>query len=175
MAILVTGGAGYIGSHTVMALLEKGKDVVVVDNLVKGHRDAVKGGKFYCGDLRDEEFLESVFKENQIEDVIHFAAYSLVGESMKDPIGYYNNNVRGTITLLNCMKKYRVKNIVFSSTAAVYGEPKNIPILEDDDTIPTNPYGESKLAIEKLLKWASNAGDINYIAQIGRASYRERV
>ena len=144
MAILVTGGAGYIGSHTIMALLERNEDVVVIDNLVKGHKTAVKGGKFYCGDLRDEDFLENVFKENDIEAVIHFAAYSLVGESVKDPIAYYNNNVRGTITLLYYMKKYNVKNIVFSSTAAVYGEPENIPILEEDDTIPTNTYGESK-------------------------------
>ncbi len=164
MAVLVTGGAGYIGSHTVMALLEKGKDVIIVDNLVKGHEFAIKGNKFYCGDLRDGEFLDKVFKENEIEEIVHFAAYSLVGESMKDPIGYFNNNVGGTISLLNCMKKHGVKNIVFSSTAAVYGEPRNIPILEDDDTTPTNPYGESKLAIEKLLKWASDAGDINYIA-----------
>lgn len=164
MAILVTGGAGYIGSHTIMALLERKEDIIVIDNLVKGHKTAVKGGKFYFGDLRDEDFLENVFKENDIEAVIHFAAYSLVGESVNDPIAYYNNNVRGTITLLYYMKKHNVKNIVFSSTAAVYGEPKNIPILEEDDTIPTNPYGESKLAIEKLLKWASHVGDINYIA-----------
>jgi UDP-glucose 4-epimerase len=164
MAILVTGGAGYIGSHTVMELLENRAEVVVVDNLVKGHKNAIKGGKFYCGDIRDEDFLDRVFKENEIEAVIHFAAYSLVGESMKDPIGYYNNNVRGSITLLHFMKKYGVKNIVFSSTAAVYGEAKNIPITEDDDTCPENPYGESKLAIEKLLKWASDSLDINYIA-----------
>ncbi len=164
MAILVTGGAGYIGSHTLMALMERNEEVIVVDNLVKGHRSAVKGGTFYCGDLRDEDFLEKVFKENKIEAVIHFAAYSLVGESVNEPIDYYNNNVRGTITLLHFMKKYGVKNIVFSSTAAVYGEPRNIPILEDDNTVPTNPYGESKLAVEKLLRWASQAGDINYIA-----------
>lgn len=164
MAILVTGGAGYIGSHAVLRLLEDNEDVVVVDNLVKGHKNAVVGGKFYTGDIKDELFLEKVFRENDIEAVIHFAAYSLVGESVANPIEYYNNNVRGSITLLNVLKKYNVKNIVFSSTAAVYGEPKRTPIHENDDTIPTNPYGESKLAIEKLLKWASNSGDINYIA-----------
>ena len=164
MAILITGGAGYIGSHTLMALLNRNEKVIVLDNLSKGHEYAVKGGKFYCGDLRDEELLDKIFKQNEIEDIIHFAAYSLVGESVKDPISYYNNNVKGTINLLYYMKKYGVKNIVFSSTAAVYGEPEHIPILENDSTIPTNPYGESKLVIERLLNWANNAGDINYIA-----------
>ena len=164
MAVLVTGGAGYIGSHTVLELLNRKEEVVVIDNLVKGHREAIKGGTFYQGDLRDEDFLFNVFEENEIQEVIHFAAYSLVGESIENPIKYYNNNVVGTIKLLNTMKKYGVKNIVFSSTAAVYGEPINIPILEEDATIPTNPYGESKLAIEKALKWANKSGDINYIA-----------
>lgn len=164
MAILVTGGAGYIGSHTVLALLNRGKEVIVVDNLVNGHSRAVKDVKLYIGDIRDKSFLNSVFVENHIEAVIHFAAYSLVGESVKEPIKYYENNVVGTINLLNKMKKYGIENIVFSSTAAVYGEPKNIPILEEDDTLPTNPYGESKLAVEKLLQWASNAGDIKFIA-----------
>ncbi|MBU5436689.1 UDP-glucose 4-epimerase GalE [Tissierella sp. MSJ-40] len=164
MAVLVTGGAGYIGSHTVLELLNRKEKVVVIDNLVKGHREAIKGGTFYQGDLRDEDFLCNVFEENEIQEVIHFAAYSLVGESVEDPIKYYNNNVVGTIQLLSTMKRYGVKNIVFSSTAAVYGEPINIPILEEDATIPTNPYGESKLAIEKALKWANKSGDINYIA-----------
>ncbi len=163
MSILVTGGAGYIGSHVVMALLERSKDVVIVDNLVNGHKFLVKGGKFYCGDIRDEEFLDRVFKENSIEAVMHFAAYSLVGESIKEPIKYYDNNVGGTISILKIMKANNVKNIVFSSTAAVYGEPKAIPIIEDADTCPTNPYGESKLAVEKLLEWANKTGDINYI------------
>ena len=164
MAILVTGGAGYIGSHTVLAMLNRGEEVIVVDNLNNGHSKAVKNVKLYIGDIRDESFLNSVFVENNIKAVIHFAAYSLVGESVKEPIEYFSNNVVGTISLLNMMKKYGVKNIVFSSTAAVYGEPKNIPILEEDNTVPTNPYGESKLAIEKLLKWAGKAEDINYIA-----------
>lgn len=164
MSVLVTGGAGYIGSHTVLALLESGEDVVVVDNLVAGNRSAVKGGKFYLGDVRDEEFLDVIFKKHDIEAVIHFAAYSLVGESVRDPLKYYDNNVRGTISLLNSMKANGVKNIVFSSTAAVYGEPKQIPITEEDDTNPTNPYGECKLAVEKMLKWASYSGDVNYVA-----------
>lgn len=164
MAILVTGGAGYIGSHTVLAMLNRGEEVIVVDNLINGHAESVKDVKLYIGDIRDECFLNSVFEKNNIKAVIHFAAYSLVGESVKEPIKYFSNNVAGTISLLDMMKKYGVKNIVFSSTAAVYGKPKNVPILEENDTTPTNPYGESKLAVEKLLKWADNAGYINYIA-----------
>lgn len=164
MSILVTGGAGYIGSHTVLSLLEKNYDVVVVDNLSKGHKEAVLGGKLYIGDLQDESFLDNVFSENEITSVIHFAAFSLVGESVTNPLKYYHNNVYSTIKLLQCMNKHNVKNIVFSSTAATYGEPKHVPIQESDDTIPTNPYGESKLAIEKMLKWADNAYGIKYIA-----------
>jgi len=162
MAVLVAGGAGYIGSHTVAELLELSEDVVVVDNLQTGHRAAVLGGKFYQGDLRDDEFLDAVFKENEIEAVIHFAANSLVGESVAEPLKYYNNNVGSTLKLLGKMKEYGVNKIVFSSTAATYGEPENIPILETDKTEPTNPYGETKLAVEKALKWADNAYGIKY-------------
>src|SRR6478609_1152423 len=132
MAILVTGGAGYIGSHAVAELLAKGEEVVIVDNLQQGHRDAVLGGKLYVGDLRDGEFLDTVFSENSIDAIIHFAANSLVGESMTNPAKYYHNNVYGTLCLLEKMNQYGVKNIVFSSTAATYGEPENIPILESD-------------------------------------------
>jgi UDP-glucose 4-epimerase len=165
MAILVTGGAGYVGSHTVSALLENDYEVVIVDNLQKGHEEAIlPGTKFYNGDLRDESFLSNVFQENQIDAVIHFAANSLVGESVEDPLSYYDNNVYGAMVLLKTMKKYHVDKIVFSSTAAVYGEPKNIPILETDPTEPTNPYGETKLAIEKMMKWCRNAYGLNYIA-----------
>lgn len=164
MAVLVCGGAGYIGSHTVVELLEKGEEVIVVDNLQKGHIDAMwKGTKFYQGDLRNEKFLDAVFSENEIDSVIDFAADSLVGESMKKPLKYFDNNVYGTISLLKAMNKYGVKNIVFSSTAATYGEPKNIPIVESDPTIPTNPYGESKLAVEKILTWSNVAYGINYV------------
>jgi len=162
MAVLVTGGAGYIGSHTVAELLDISEEVVVLDNLQKGHKAAVLGGKFYQGDLRDDEFLDRVFKENDIEAVIHFAADSLVGESVTEPLKYYNNNVVSTLKLLTKMKEYDVKKIVFSSTAATYGEPENLPILETDKTQPTNPYGETKLAIEKALKWADNAYGIKY-------------
>ncbi|NLC68098.1 MAG: UDP-glucose 4-epimerase GalE [Clostridiaceae bacterium] len=164
MAILVTGGAGYIGSHTVLELLETREEVVVIDSLEKGHRKAVPGGAFYCGNLCDEGFLDKVFRENKIEAVVHFAAYSLVGESVMDPLKYYNNNVIGTLKLMTKLKEYGVKKIVFSSTAAVYGEPENIPILESDRTMPANPYGETKLAIEKALMWADKAYGIKYVS-----------
>ncbi len=162
--ILVTGGAGYIGSHMVWLLLEKGYDVVVIDNLEKGHKKAVLGGKFYNGDLKDKEFLEKVFAENDISAVIHFAASSLVGESVQNPIKYYYNNVYGTLNLVDTMIKHNVKKLVFSSTAAVYGEPENIPILEEDKTQPTNPYGETKLAIEKMLKWMDIAYGLKFVS-----------
>lgn len=164
MAILITGGAGYIGSHTVAALLEQNRDTIVVDSLYQGHREALLGGKFYEGDLRNESFLENVFQENEIEGVIHFAANSLVGESMKDPGKYYHNNVYGTLCLLETMKKHGVKNIVFSSTAATYGEPESIPIKEEDRTIPTNAYGETKLAMEKMIRWFEVAHGLKYIS-----------
>ncbi|NLX64603.1 MAG: UDP-glucose 4-epimerase GalE [Clostridiaceae bacterium] len=164
MSILVTGGAGYIGSHMVAELLERNEDIVVVDNLQKGHKKAVLGGKFYQGDIRDDEFMDKVFTENSIEAVIHFAADSLVGESVTMPLEYYYNNVYGTQCLLEKMKAYQVKYIVFSSTAATYGEPESIPILESDRTLPTNPYGETKLAIERMLKWCDAAYGIKYVS-----------
>ncbi|MBC2851203.1 UDP-glucose 4-epimerase GalE [Cetobacterium sp. 8H] len=165
MAILVCGGAGYIGSHAVKALIEAKREVIVLDNMQTGHIEAVPENiKLVLGDLRDIEFLNRVFEENKIDGVIHFAADSLVGESMTNPAKYFENNVMGSMNLLNTMKKYGVKNIVFSSTAATYGEPKNIPILETDETKPTNPYGESKLMVEKLLKWYDYAYGIKYTA-----------
>jgi len=164
MAVLVTGGAGYIGSHAVAALLEKGEDVVVVDNLYQGHREAVLGGKLYVGDLRDEAFLARVFAENDIDGVIHFAANSLVGESMQNPGKYYHNNVYGTLCLLEAMKKADVKRIVFSSTAATYGEPEKVPIDEFDRTLPTNAYGETKLAMEKMIRWFDHAHGVKYVS-----------
>lgn len=165
MAILVCGGAGYIGSHAVRALLAKNKEVVVVDNMQTGHVEAVpENVKLELGDLRDKEFIDRVFKNNKIDGVIQFAADSLVGESMIVPDKYFENNVMGTMNLLNAMKKYGVKNIVFSSTAATYGEPKRVPIVETDETNPTNPYGESKLMVEKMLKWYDSAYGIKYTA-----------
>ncbi|MCM1990520.1 UDP-glucose 4-epimerase GalE [Oceanirhabdus seepicola] len=164
MNILVCGGAGYIGSHMVAELLDNGHEVVILDNLQKGHKEAILGGKLYVGDIRDRDILDKVFTENKIEAVIDFAADSLVGESVQEPLKYFNNNLGGTISLLEAMRDYKVKYIVFSSTAATYGEPENIPILEQDRTFPTNPYGESKLAVEKILKWCDNAYGIKYTA-----------
>lgn len=162
MAILVCGGAGYIGSHMVAELLAQNKEVIILDNFEKGHEDAILGGKIYKGDLRDKNILNKIFTENHVEAVIDFAAYSLVGESMVEPLKYFNNNVSGTISLLEAMKKYGVKYIVFSSTAATYGEPENTPILENDKTIPTNAYGESKLLVEKILKWCDTCYGIKF-------------
>ncbi|WP_026563038.1 UDP-glucose 4-epimerase GalE [Bacillus sp. J37] len=164
MAVLVCGGAGYIGSHAVSELLDRNEEVVVVDNLQKGHLPAVlEGAKFYNGDLRDEAFLKNVFQENDIEAVIHFAADSLVGESVEKPLQYYENNVYGTMCLLKVIQEFGVKKIVFSSTAATYGEAENIPIVETDPTVPTNPYGETKLAVEKMLKWSEQAYGLKYV------------
>jgi UDP-glucose 4-epimerase len=164
MKVLVCGGAGYIGSHMAAHLLEKGHEVVILDNFQKGHIDAVIGGKLYVGDLRDRQCLDKVFTENKIDAVIDFAADSLVGESVFEPLKYFDNNVGGTVSLLKAMRDYGVKHIVFSSTAATYGEPENIPIQENDRTFPTNPYGESKLVVEKILKWCDNAYGIKYTA-----------
>lgn len=164
MSILVCGGAGYIGSHMVLHLLENGEDVVILDNFQKGHKDAISGGKLYEGDLRDDVILDKVFTENKIDAVIDFAADSLVGESVTEPIKYFENNVGSTLNLVKAMKRHNVKYIVFSSTAATYGEPSNIPILEEDRTFPTNPYGETKLTVEKILKWCDNAYGIKYTA-----------
>lgn len=163
--ILVLGGAGYIGSHAVKMLIERGESVIVVDNLETGHAAAVHpNAKFYNVDIRNEEELEEVFMENRIESVIHFSANSLVGESVSEPIKYFDNNVFGAINLLKIMRKYEVKKIVFSSTAAVYGEPKQVPILETSETVPTSPYGASKLMMEQIFKWADAAHGIKYVS-----------
>ena len=165
MNVLVCGGAGYIGSHTVYELIERGHSVVVVDSLIKGHKAAIHNeAKFYLGDICDEEFMDRVFRENQIDAVIDFAAFSLVGESVNEPFKYYENNVYGTLKLLEAMERADVKKIVFSSTAATYGEPENDIIVESDNTNPTNPYGETKLTVEKMLKWADNAYGIKFVA-----------
>ena len=165
MAILVCGGAGYIGSHAVHALVEKGEQVIIVDNLQTGHRGALNpAAKFYEGDIRDAAVLDKIFTENKIEAVIHFAANSLVGESMEKPLLYFNNNVYGMQVLLEAMVRHGVDKIVFSSTAATYGEPKRVPIHEDDETCPTNTYGETKLTMEKMMKWVSRANGVRYVS-----------
>lgn len=167
MAVLVLGGAGYIGSHMVDRLISEGKEeVVVVDNLVTGHRAAVHpDAKFYEGDLSDKDFMRQVFKENpEVDAVIHFAAYSLVAESMVEPLKYFDNNTAGMVNLLEVMRECHVKHIVFSSTAATYGIPDQIPILETTPQRPINPYGESKLMMETIMKWSDQAYGITFVA-----------
>ncbi len=165
MNLLVLGGAGYIGSHFVKKTIEIGHRVMVIDNLLTGHQKALSNkAVFFKGDIRDKEFMDKVFKENRIDAVIHFAASSLVGESMKNPIKYFDNNIYGTIVLLETMKNYGVKKIVFSSSAATYGSHEQMPITEAYETKPTNPYGETKLAMEKMMKWADEAYGIKYVS-----------
>ncbi len=165
MKIAVLGGAGYIGSHTVKQLLKHGHEVSVIDNLQTGYRAAVdERAEFFEGDIRDSEFMRNVLGNGKFDAVIHFAACSLVGESVQKPIKYYNNNVGGAITLLEVMTEVGIDKIVFSSTAAVYGEPERIPILENDRTTPQNPYGETKLAMEKMFMWASKVHDLRFVS-----------
>ncbi len=165
MTVLVLGGAGYIGSHTVYALIERGEDVVIIDNLETGHIEAVHPkARFYKGDIRDRAFVDSVLDKEKIDAVIHFAANSLVGESMTNPLKYYDNNVNGTKVLLQSMVAHGLNKIVFSSTAATYGEPERVPILETDRTEPTNAYGETKLSMEKMFKWTDRAHGLKYVS-----------
>lgn len=165
MTILVLGGAGYIGSHTVYELIDRGEDVVIVDNLETGYLEAVHPkARFYQGDIRNRSFIDSVFEKEKIDAVIHFAANSLVGESMTNPLKYYDNNMCGTKVLLESMVAHHIDKIVFSSTAATYGEPERVPILETDKTSPTNTYGETKLSMEKMFYWTSKAHDLRYVS-----------
>lgn len=158
--ILITGGAGYIGSHTAVELLKNGEELVIVDNFSNSSPEVLekikkitgKDFKFYELDLLDEEKLDNVFKENKIEAVIHFAGLKAVGESVEKPIEYYHNNITGTLILLKTMKKYNCKKIVFSSSATVYGNPQKLPIAEDSPLSTTNPYGSTKLMIEQILQ-----------------------
>lgn len=165
MNILILGGAGYIGSHTAYQLIDAGEKVVIADNLQTGFLEAVHPeAKFYEGDIRDRQFLDTIFEKETIDGVIHFAASSQVGESMKDPLKYYNNNLCGTEVLLESMVAHGMDKIVFSSTAATYGEPERIPILETDRTLPTNCYGETKLSMEKMFQWTAKAHDLRYVS-----------
>ncbi|MEO0531063.1 MAG: UDP-glucose 4-epimerase GalE [Planctomycetota bacterium] len=164
MKILVTGGAGYVGSHAVRRLIAGGHDVWVIDNLVYGHRAAAPADRLVEGDLTDRPLVEKLLRDNGIEAVMHFAAYALVNESVNDPAKYYQNNVVGTLTLLEAMREVGVKRIVFSSTCATYGEPRQVPIPEDHPQSPINPYGYTKLVIEHALDDYHNAYGLNYAA-----------
>ncbi|PKL00092.1 MAG: UDP-glucose 4-epimerase GalE [Tenericutes bacterium HGW-Tenericutes-1] len=165
MNILVLGGAGYIGSHFAKQAIKEGHHAIVIDNLQTGHLKAVdKNAVFYKGDIRDSAFLDYVFNSEKIDACVHFAANSLVGVSMKEPLQYFDNNVYGTIELLKAMNRHQVKYIVFSSSAAVYGSHKEMPITEEFLTLPTNPYGESKLMMEKMMKWADLAYGMRFVS-----------
>ena len=165
MSILVAGGAGYIGSHMVKQLVESGEEVVVADNLSTGHKKAINPkAKFYYGDIRDRAFLDRIFVNEDITAVVHFAAFSIVPESMQEPLKYFDNNTGGMITLLEAMRDFKVKYIVFSSTAATYGIPETMPIKETDPQQPINPYGLSKLMMEKMMAWADEAYGIKFVA-----------
>ena len=165
MAVLVCGGAGYIGSHTVRKLIETGEEVIIADNLSTGHRIALDPAvKFYECDIRDKSALKKIFAENNIEAVFHFAAFIEAGESVKLPLKYFSNNVYGMQILLEAMTESGVDKIIFSSSAAVYGEPERLPIDEQDKTFPTNPYGESKLIMEKMMRWVSAAQGVRYVS-----------
>ncbi|HWV91151.1 MAG TPA: UDP-glucose 4-epimerase GalE [Burkholderiales bacterium] len=163
MRVLVTGGAGYIGSHMVKLLVESGAQVTVVDDLSTGHADAVRGHDFVRGDVADVTFTKNLLEQKQIEAVVHFAACSLVGESVADPLKYYRRNVGGTAGLVEAMRQAKVTRLVFSSTAAVYGDPVRTPIDEAHPTQPVNPYGSSKLAIERMLAECSTAYGIGAV------------
>lgn len=166
MKILVLGGAGYIGSHTVYELIDAGNEVVIIDNLETGHMKAVHPqAKFYKGDLRDRVFVDSVLDtEKNIDAVIHFAANSLVGESMVNPLKYYDNNLCGTKVMLESLVAHGIDKVVFSSTAATYGEPQSIPIVETDPTRPTNCYGETKLSMERMFYWTGVAHNLRFVS-----------
>ena len=162
--VLVTGGAGYIGSHIVKELISDGYNVIVVDNLIKGHKESIGGAFFIKGDFGNEELLKKLFEKHNIDAVIHMAAFSEVGESVKDPNKYFENNFKKIKILIRAMIKNGVRFIVFSSTAAVYGEPEEIPITEDSKKSPTNPYGETKLKFEEELVKVDNEENIKFVS-----------
>ena len=162
--ILVTGGAGYIGSHLVKALGEKGYRVITLDDLSSGHSWAVLSGDLITGNIHDAGLLKRLFENNEVNAVLHFAAFIVVPESVTSPLKYYINNVAGTLTLLHAMQEYEINKFIFSSTAAVYGIPGVIPVTEDTPTRPINPYGSGKLMVEEILRALSHASDFNYVA-----------
>ena len=162
--ILVVGGSGYIGSHMVKDLLDAGHDVITLDDLSTGHRDLLPGGTFVEGDLGDKEILDRLFSSHSISAVMHFAAFSIVGESVENPLKYYRNNLAATTALLSAMIRHDVKRFIFSSTAAVYGEPVEIPITENHPCNPTNPYGATKIAVERMLHDCDSSYGLKYIS-----------
>lgn len=162
--ILVTGGAGYIGSHVVKELLRQGYQPIVLDNLQTGHRKAIEGGLLIEGDLSNQKKLKEIFRSNSIHAVMHFAADSLVGESVENPLKYFNNNVKNGLQFIEIMSEFNINKIVFSSSAAVYGEPEKIPIPEEHPCLPTNPYGETKWIFERVLNYFCEAGKLNYLS-----------
>jgi len=162
--ILVVGGAGYIGSHMVKLLLEKNYSVIILDNFSTGHRRLVTGGRLIEGNLGNTDLLNNIFSTHRIDVVMHFAAFSLVGESVQVPLKYYRNNVSETISLLDTMIGHGIKRFIFSSTAAVYGEPEKIPIAEDHPLNPTNPYGNTKLTVERMLAHCDTAHGLKSIS-----------
>ena len=162
--ILVTGGAGYVGSHTCKTLREMGHIPIVVDNLSTGHRWAVKWGPLVLGDIADKDLIKSTLKQYSVDSVIHFAANAYVGESVKNPRKYYQNNVLGTVNLLNVILDAGVKHFIFSSSCSTYGIPEKTPITEEQPCRPINPYGESKLFIENVLNWYGKVYNLNWIA-----------
>jgi len=163
VAILVCGGAGYIGSHVNKQLHKEGYETIVFDNLVYGHREAVKWGTFEQGDLKDVDAIERVFQKYEIDAVFHFAAYAYVGESVAKPEKYYYNNVANTLHLLQVMRKYGCKRIIFSSTCATYGEPERVPITEDMPQRPINPYGATKLMVERIFRDYQRAYGLQFV------------
>jgi UDP-arabinose 4-epimerase len=162
--VLITGGAGYIGSHTAKFVAQSGWNPIVLDNLKRGHREAVKWGPLIEADIGDRAALDKLFKEYSIQAVLHFAAFAYVGESMEAPDIYFRNNLAGTLNLLDAMRAHDVRTIVFSSTCATYGNPLTIPISEDHPQRPVNPYGESKLMVERLLYWYGCAYGLRWVA-----------
>jgi len=164
MTVLVTGGAGYIGSHTVKLLVQRGYRPVVYDSLIYGHREALRGGDFVQGDLHDTARLVQVLEQYHVTDVMHFAAFAYVGESVQDPLKYYANNVAGSLALLQAMRAVGVQRLIFSSTCAVYGLPQKPVLTEEHPLCPINPYGESKLFVERMLQSSAAAYGLRWIS-----------
>lgn len=165
MKILITGGAGYIGSFMVKAALEKGNEVIVVDNLERGHREAVDSkAQLLIGDLRNKDFVTSIFSQHKFDTVVHFAGFISMAESVVNPYVYFDNNISASLNVIESMVKNKINNFIFSSTAGVYGNPIKIPIAEDHPKNPTNPYGESKLMVEKILSWYGKIYDLNFVS-----------